>query len=262
MKIICLVKFVPKVDDFKYDTERNILVREDVPLIINPDDACALEFALQMKDKNTDVIIEVVSMGPVQLQSKLADLLRRNVDVATLISDKKYVGSDSFVTAKILSTYLKTRPFDLILSGSQTLDGDTGHVGPQVGELLNLSQYSNIVKIEEISLFEAIVKVDDDDRFLILGLPLPALLSVSKESKYKLRFVKATHMNQDVSERLFMITNDELQLKDSYIGLKGSPTKVKMTFVKERGLKKSVHVKCDDAGIEKVHGFLKKMGVI
>ena len=260
--MICLVKFVPKVDDFKYDDERNVLIRDGVPLIINPDDACALEFALQTKDRDANVQVEVVCMGPLSLQNRLEDLVRRGADKAILISDKKYVGSDSYATAKILSAYLVKQSYNLILSGSQTLDGDTGHIGPQVAELLGLSQCSNIIQVERLDAAEAVIKVDDDDKVLTLGIRVPALLSISKDSKYKLRFTKAVDKDKDVSEQVFTVNNSELGLDASVIGLKGSPTQVKKTFIVERKPKRAQVVACDDDGIEKVYDFLKAKGVV
>jgi len=261
MDIICLVKFVPKVDDFRYDYERNVLIREGVKVVINPDDACALELALQMKDRNPDVQVEVVCMGPLGFQEKLEDLIRRGADCATLISDKLYVGSDSFVTAQILSAYLKKREFDLILSGSQTLDGDTGHIGPQIGELLDITQCSNVVRVDELSVDEAIIKVDDDDRILTLSLSMPALLSISRDSKYKLRFAKSADIDKDVSHQLMVVNNNDFDLEASDVGLKGSPTKVKKTFVPKRETREAEFVNCDNEGIEKVYNFLKEKGV-
>jgi electron transfer flavoprotein beta subunit len=49
MKIVCLIKFIPDVEDFKYDHERNVLIREKMNQILNPEDAVAVAFALNVK---------------------------------------------------------------------------------------------------------------------------------------------------------------------------------------------------------------------
>lgn len=125
MKIICLIKFIPDVDNFTYDYEKNVLVRENVKLILNPEDACALAFALRIKEKNHETFVEIVSMAPQSTIPLIEDLLRLNVDKATLISDKLYVGSDTYVTSKIIAKYLRKEEYDFILTGSHSLDGDT-----------------------------------------------------------------------------------------------------------------------------------------
>ena len=88
MKIMCLVKFIPDVDNFNYDYEKNILVRENEKLILNPEDACALALALKIKEKNKNTIIEIISMAPLSIVPHLEELLRLKVDRATLISDR------------------------------------------------------------------------------------------------------------------------------------------------------------------------------
>ena len=100
MKIICAVKFVPDVDKFVYDYENSALVRENVRLILNPDDACALAFALKIKATNPDYVVEVVSMGPQSVVPHMEDLLRLNVDHGTIICDPKFAGSDTYVPVK------------------------------------------------------------------------------------------------------------------------------------------------------------------
>nr|MBK5236951.1 electron transfer flavoprotein subunit beta/FixA family protein [Clostridium sp.] len=152
MKIICLVKFVPDVDNFTYDYEKNVLVRENMKLILNPEDGCALAFALRIKGKNTEAFVEIVSMGPQSTIPLIEDLLRINADKATLISDKLYVGSDTYVTSKIIAKYLRDKEYDFILTGSHSLDGDTAHIPAQLAEILQISQLSNIVKVYEESL--------------------------------------------------------------------------------------------------------------
>ena len=73
MKIICLVKFTPDVDAFEYDYENNVLIRDNVKQIINPDDACALGFAIRLKKKYPEIQIEVVTMGPLSVKKNMED---------------------------------------------------------------------------------------------------------------------------------------------------------------------------------------------
>lgn len=52
MKILVCVKQVPDTTEVKIDPVKGTLIREGVPSILNPDDANALEAALQLKDKD------------------------------------------------------------------------------------------------------------------------------------------------------------------------------------------------------------------
>lgn len=264
MNIICLVKFVPDVDNFVYDYDRNVLIRENVKMILNPDDAAALAFALKVKDKHPDTFIEVVSMAPKSIIGQLEDLLRRNVDKATLISDKSYVGSDSYITSKILAKYLKTKSFDCILTGTHALDGDTSHVPAQLGELLGLAQLSNVIKIDEsrFSDKEATVNVDREKVISTYRVGLPAILSIQKESKYKLPHIKYKNLSLDVSANISVISNSVLLFNENEVGIEGSLTKVSRTYPKRMEKKECIIVDNDDEGVEVVYQFLKSKGYV
>jgi len=264
MNIICLVKFVPDVDNFVYDYDRNVLVRENVKMILNPDDAAALAFALKIKDKYPETFVEVVSMAPKSIIGQLEDLLRRNVDKATLISDKAFVGSDTYITSKILAKHLKTKTFDCILTGTHALDGDTSHVPAQLGELLSLAQLSNVIKIDENNFLNntAIVDVDREKVVSTYKVNLPAILSVQKESKYKLPHIKFKNLHLDVSANIDIISNVELNFDVKEVGIDGSLTKVSRTYPKKMEKKERVIVENNDEGIEVVYQFLKSKGYI
>jgi electron transfer flavoprotein beta subunit len=264
MNIICLVKFVPDVDNFVYDYDRNVLVRENVKMILNPDDAAALAFALNVKEHDSDTFIEVVSMAPKSIMGQLEDLLRRNVDKATLISDKAFVGSDTYVTSKILAKYLKNKKFDCILTGTHALDGDTSHVPAQLGELLSLAQLSNVIKIDRKSFTDksAIVDVDREKVISTYRVNLPAIVSVQKESKYKLPHIKYKNLHMDVSANISLITNSDLNFDEKEVGIEGSLTKVSRTYPKKMEKKERIIVENDDEGIEVVYRFLKSKGYV
>lgn len=264
MKIICLVKFLPDVENFQYDYEKNVLIRENVSLILNPDDAAALAFALKIKEREPETFIEVVSMAPKSVIPHLEDLIRRDVDKATLISDRLYVGSDSYITSKILARYLEKEKFDCIFTGTHTLDGDTSHVPSQVGELLDLTQLSGIVKIDEFlfSKDTAVVNVESEGIISAYQIDLPAILSLQKESKYKLPYIKYKDLERDVKEKIVVISNEDLEFEKNQVGIIGSLTKVSRTYIKKVDKKSKVIVRNDDYGIDVVYSFLKEQGFV
>ena len=252
------------MDNFTYDYEKNVMVRENVKLILNPDDACALAFALKIKEKNPETVVELVSMAPLSITPQLEDLLRRYVDKATLISDKLFVGSDTYATSKIIARYLEGEKFDCILSGTHSLDGDTSHIPAQIAELLQISQMSNIVNIQEDSFGKesVIALVDSEKSFSKYEIELPAILSVQKESKYKLPFVKFKDLELDVKDKLSVIGNKELVFSEEEVGIEGSLTRVSRTYVKKLDKKEKVIVRIDEVGIEVVYQFLKAKGFV
>ena len=264
MKIICLVKFIPDVDNFIYDYENNILVRENVNLILNPDDACALAYALKLKKSRSDVTVEILTMAPIGIREHLKDLLRIRADRAVLISDPMYVGSDTYATSRVIARYLKSTQYDVILTGTHSLDGGTAHVPVQVAELLKLNHMSHIIRFDDHSLLAGTVEFESDLGSAIakFKLELPAVLGVSRESKYKLPFVRYEDLNLDVDDKISVITNQELGFSEDEVGLAGSLTKVARTYQPQLKQKENITVGNDDAGIEVVYQFLKEGGYL
>jgi len=264
MKIICLIKYVPNMEDFKYDYERNVLIREKMNQILNPEDACAVAFALSVKKIQLTTEIEVVCMGPHNIIPKLEDLLRLNVDHATLISDLAFAGSDTYATSKVLARYLKQKTVDLILTGTHTLDGDTSHVPAQVAQWLKLPHLSNIISIQNNNIDSGRLElsVDHDDKIMTYALSLPAVLSLQKDCPYKLPYVRYDDLNKKVSDRLQVINCSDLDLSKEEVGFDGSKTKVIKTFVKTMTRQDKLEVFNDEAGIQVVYDFLKDKGYL
>jgi electron transfer flavoprotein beta subunit len=264
MKIVCLVKFVPDVDNFSYDYDKNVLVRENVKLILNPEDACALAFALRVKDKRPDTFVEIVTMAPASVLPLIEDLVRRSADRATILSDRLFAGSDTYATSKIIARYLENADYDIVLTGTHTLDGDTSHVPSQIAELLKLEQLSNIVKVYDESLGgkTVIVEADTDKTLLKCEIPLPCILGIGKDSKYKLPFVKYKDLELDVKDRVSVIKNEDLGFNEAEVGLQGSLTRVDRTFARRLQKKEKIVVGNDEEGIETVYRFLKSKGFV
>lgn len=264
MHIICLVKFIPAVEHFQYDYVKNILVRENVGMVINPDDACALAFALKLKKQIPGTTVEVVSMAPFSVLDKLRDLLRRKADSGVLISDKRYAGSDTYVTATIFARYLERANYDLILTGTHSLDGDTAHIPMQVAELLGLGQMVHVVKIDDVNLKEhsITVQTEFENECCIYCMDLPAVVGVSTESGLKLPFVKYEDLTLDVDDHIRVVSNKELGFSPDEVGLSGSPTKVAATYPSILKEKERIVVDNTDDGIETVYRFLVQKGFV
>ncbi len=264
MKIVCLLKFTPDVDAFEYDYEKNVLIRENAKQIINLDDACALGFALKMKKKDPEIEIEVVTMGPSGVTGLMEDILRRQVDRGTILSDPAFGGSDTLATSMILGEYLKRTEYDVILTGTQTLDGDTAHVPSQLAEYLDIAQMSGIMKIDEESFLDGtpLVEVDTENYIDTYRMTFPAILSVRKESKYRLPFVRFADLDLDVSDKLQVIDNQKLKVDTACIGIKGSATRVVKTYQQTYEQKEQIILQNDEDGIEAVYTFLKENGYL
>lgn len=263
MKIVCLIKFVPNVEEMSCNLENNKLNRENVRTILNPDDASALALALRLKEQY-DAYVEAVTMGPDSFKAKLRDLIRIGTDRAVIISDKAYAGSDTFATSYTIGRYLQGTDADIILTGTHTIDGDTAHVPAQIAELLDTAFLSGITKLEEVKDKERslVCSVDAEDSIRLYSLKFPAVLGISRESKYKLPYVRYADLERYVDDKIECITNKELKLAAEETGLSGSKTQVKHTFARKMETRAHKVVTADEEGIEYVYQFLKEKGFI
>ena len=262
MRVICFVKYVPDVDQMQFDYEKNALIRDGARLILNPEDACAVAYALHLRQVDASVTVEVVSMGPPSTAERLKDLARLGADQVTLISDPAFRGSDTYATSVVLAAYVRQTPYHLILTGTHTLDSGTSHIPPQVAELLQLHQFSNVVKIEEITTERVHFVAEVDQDFVQLEMPMPAMLSVNKDINMKLGYVKYQDLERNVDDQLTVITNQDLNLDPSMTGFKGSPTNVKRSHLAQLKATEQQIVQNDEAGIERVYQILKEKGFV
>jgi electron transfer flavoprotein beta subunit len=179
MNIVVCIKQVPDTPNIRIDRERMTIIRDGVESIINPLDSIALEAALDLKGKEGGKI-SVVTMGPSQSEEALREAIAAGADEAILLTDPCFAGADTLATSKVIARSIsRMDPFpDLILCGRQTIDSDTGHVGPQLAEELNLPQVCGVTEIH-VEMNALVVKQLSDGFQNTYRVSFPALLTVS-----------------------------------------------------------------------------------
>ena len=233
MKIIVCVKQVPDTTEVRIDKETNTLIREGVPSILNPDDANALEQALEFKDAHEDVHITVVSMGPPQAEVALREALAMGADDAVLVTDRAFGGADTWATSSTIAGALRNIDYDIIIAGRQAIDGDTAQVGPQIAEHLGIPQvsYCEELKVEGDKF---IVRRQFEDRYHIVEIKPPCLITtLSEEIDPRYMTVGGIFDAYQKEMKVWGLKDIEDKLDLSNIGLKGSPTNVKKSFTKQ-----------------------------
>ncbi|MFH1350166.1 MAG: electron transfer flavoprotein subunit beta/FixA family protein [Pseudomonadota bacterium] len=226
MNIVVCIKQVPDVARIRIDRLRMTIIREGVESIINPVDAVALEAALDLRNR-VGGRITVMSMGPPQSEEVLREALASGSDQAILLTDPAFAGADTLATSHVLAQAIsKLEPFpDLILCGKQTIDSDTGHVGPQVAEELNLPQVCGVNEIHPEGEFLTVKRIYDD--FLqTIRVSMPALLTVSQElgAPHYIPFGDLELAFTDHAVIRWGI--EDLDLRPEEVGFKGSATQV------------------------------------
>src|SRR4029077_1751909 len=115
------------------------------------------------------------------LREAIAWGLERTVDIdGVLVTDPAFAGSDTLATARALAATLEHEgPFDLVLTGRNSVDADTGQVGPEVAELCDLPFLTGA---RHLAIDGALVsaRCEHDDGWLQAEAHLPAILSCAE----------------------------------------------------------------------------------
>lgn len=230
MNIIVTVKQVPKAQEVKINPKTGTLVREGVPSVINPEDKNAIEEALRIKGTHEGVQVTALSMGPPQAENALRETLAMGADRAILLCDRDFAGADTLATSYVLALAIrKIKKYDLILCGRQATDGDTGQVGPQLAEALDLPQATFA---EEIRIQGKVVtaRCNFGSEIRVVEMRTPALITVSgriNQPRYKtMNGVLRAYRDKEV----VLWTKKDLKPNPMRIGINGSPTWVRKTF--------------------------------
>jgi len=177
MNIIVCIKQVVAGDRVQLDPRTYSLVRSAEFSYINPFDLFALDMAVQLK-KEYSGSITAVTMGPKIGEEVLWEALAFGADRAVLLSDPRFAAGDTLATSYVLGMGIrKIGKFDLILCGVRTTDGDTGQVGPQLAEELNLPHISGVEKVEREKDLFRVERVSDGFRE-VLEVSGPALFTI------------------------------------------------------------------------------------
>ena len=267
MNILVCVKQVPDTNEIKIDPVTNTLIRAGVPSIVNPFDGYALEAAARLKDKNADTKIIVLSMGPEQAKAALKECLAIAADKAYLVSGRPFGGSDTLATSYILSKTIKKieeteGKFDAIFCGKQAIDGDTAQVGPELAEHLDYPQVTYGLEAELDGTMLK-VKKETEDGAEIIGIQTPCVVTFTKPA-WDPRY--PTIKRKMAANRAEIPVLSELDIPDidlAQAGLKGSPTKVKKTFVpnrKNNGIK--IQEESCDLSAKKLYQLLSDASIV
>lgn len=192
-----------------------VCVKQTVSGELNPFDACAYEAALRIPE--SEVIL--LSMGPKKAVDLLHSLTRLGAKRAVLLSDSAFAGADTLATSYALSLALRKLEPDLVLCGRQTMDGDTGQVGPSLARVCGFGLITNVLSIDSVG---ATVSCTTRDRKE--DSALPAVLTVERINTLRLPSIRSKPGTVEI------MTAADLGADPNRCGTKGSPTKVLRAF--------------------------------
>ena len=226
MRIIVCIKQVPEVSEIRFDPKTNTIVREGVPNVVNPFDRRALAEAIRLRDLRGGEVV-VITMGPPQAREALAECLGAGADRAIHLVGREFAGSDTLATARALALALGDEQYDIIFCGKYSVDAETGQVGPELAELLDLPQVTGATAIEIGLDFETLrVERETDDGFETIECDLPVLLTAAERLIRPIK-VKDPQLEAGRAKPIKEVSAADLCSDTSIFGMSGSPTWVR-----------------------------------
>ncbi len=221
--IVVCVKQIPDVAEMQFDPVKKVLVREGVKNVLNPFDRRAIAAAVKLRADNGGHIT-AITMGPPQAKEALYECLAAGADRALHLLDQAFAGADTLATARALAAVIKRRPFDLIFCGKYSVDAETGQVGPEVAELLDIPHVTGVssLSLEENGRY-LIAQRETDEGFETIRCELPALITAAERLVKPLK-IKEPDLEAVRHLPIEIITAKDLSPDTSIFGHSGSPT--------------------------------------
>jgi electron transfer flavoprotein alpha subunit len=220
VKILCLVKQVPRADAIAFDPETKSLRREGVPLLLNPFDAAAVAQASDLKRRGSGDEVIAMTMGPPQAAEALKECLALGADRCIHLSDRVFAVADTLGTSRTLALAIaREGGVDLVLCGRKTVDSETWQVPPETAAFLG---WPHLTSVADIDLSNGRIRATREterglDTYELTG---PAVLSLAHA-----RTAAGAH---DGSIDVWTASDltDDVQENDRRFGQTGSPTRV------------------------------------
>ncbi len=261
MNIVVCLKQVPGTTEVKIDPQTNTLIRRGIKNITNPFDTYALEEGVRIKER-CGGNVTAISMGPPQAEEMLREAISVGADEAILLSDKAFAGADTLATAYTLAGAMKKLgQYDIIICGRQTIDGDTGQVGPELAEMLDTPFVAYVSEIEELADGYMRVQRMIEEGHEVIETSLPAVITVVKEINVP-RLPSLRGITRSKSADIPVWTALELDTDKDMVGLSGSATRVVKIFFPQRTSQGEILEGEPESQVESLVGKLKDAGLI
>jgi electron transfer flavoprotein alpha subunit len=239
LNYVVLAKQVPDIRNIPeeaWDWEKGVLKRGLLDNVCNELDKQAIAFAIAMRQALQGQIV-CLSMGPPFADAVLRYALSIGADAGVLLTDRKLGGADTAATAYPLAAAIRRIERDLfsgdqnylIISGMQSVDGDTAQVPPQVAEELGIAHiaYATSFGVEANGNLQ-IKRITRRGSQVVSPATLPCMITVAKWTLPPNATFKRTRWAH--ARRLIRWSAADLLLDESRIGLIGSRTTVFKIF--------------------------------
>ena len=176
MKILVPTKRVPDTDQkIRVKPDRLSIDDTNLPFVINPFDAVALEQSLRIRESSSKPVeVVAVGIGSLRYESELRIALAMGADRAVLVRCDEPL--DPWNVARILSEVVTRERPDMVLMGKQAVDDDANQTGQFLAALLGWPQATFASRIELMD-DSARVSREVDAGIETVHIALPAVIT-------------------------------------------------------------------------------------
>jgi electron transfer flavoprotein beta subunit len=210
MDILVCIKRVPTssepTDIIEIDASQKEIKKEKLNFRINNWDEYALEEAVQIKEKH-GATITAITVGTEECDDILRRALAMGADKAIRLS-QNVSEADPYVVANMLTSLIKTLPYDLIMFGMQSDDFGNAQLGPMVAEMLDIPHATAVTRLELRNKEAKVYRELEMGALEIYTLELPAVLSIQTGIN-KPRYISFTNIRKARDKELKVIEPEE-----------------------------------------------------
>ena len=143
--LVCISSVPDTTSKISFSDNDTKFVSAGITYIIGPYDDYALARAIELKEAAGSGNVTVIHVGEADSEPVIRKALSIGADDAVRINAK---ATDGYFVAEQIANYAKSKNFDLILMGRESIDYNSGLVHGLVGELLNMPSISPVMKLE------------------------------------------------------------------------------------------------------------------
>jgi electron transfer flavoprotein beta subunit len=173
--MVCIKRVVDYNVRVRVKPDGSGVILDGVKMSVNPFDEIALEEALRIKERGTNVEVVAVSIGVADTQQQLRTALAMGADRAILVQTDAPI--EPLTAAQTFLTLAKKENPDLILLGKQAIDDDANQTGQMLAALWERPQATYASKIE-IADGKLAVTREVDAGLETIEVDLPAVVTV------------------------------------------------------------------------------------
>ena len=177
MKIlVCLSKSPDTTSKIAFKDNNTQFEDAGVQWIINPyDEWYALVRAIELKEKDTTIVIHLITVGGADCDAIIRKALALGGDEAIRIHVQS---NDSYYIAAQIAEVVKQNNYDLILTGKESIDYNSSSVGGTIAELLDIPFISLATKLELEGIATVTRDIEGGEETAEVSLPI--VLSCAK----------------------------------------------------------------------------------